>query len=99
MRAASRDANEPEVIKALVAVGCLVQQITQGDGVPDLIVCTPRGRLLLIEVKDGAKPPSGRKFKPAQVTWHAIWAPRAPVFVCLSPADALAAVAQVDAAA
>lgn len=86
-------------MKALRAAGCLVQQITQGDGVPDLIVCTPRGRLLLIEVKDGAKPPSDRKLKPAQVAWHAIWAPRAPVFVCLSPADALAAVAQVDAAA
>lgn len=99
MRAANRDANEGDVIKALRAAGCLVQQITQGDGVPDLLVCTPRGRLLLIEVKDGAKPPSRQRFKPAQVTWHAIWSPRAPVFVCLSAADALAAVAQVDAAA
>jgi len=99
VRAASRDANEPEVIKALVAVGCLVQQITQGDGVPDLLVCTPRGRLLLVEVKDGAKPPSRQRLTAEQVVWHGVWAPRASVFVCLSPADALAAVAQVDAPA
>lgn len=48
-RAARRDANEAEIIRALRAVGASVHQLS-GAGVPDLLVGY-RGRTLLLEVK------------------------------------------------
>jgi hypothetical protein len=52
-RAAKRDANEGEIILALTAAGCSVQQLSE-KGVPDLLVWSPVAGLLLMEVK-GAK--------------------------------------------
>lgn len=90
-RAARRDANEAAIVKALREVGCLVEPIS-GEGVPDLIVWAPeKMRIVLVEVKDGAKPPSARKLKPAQEKFHREWA-LAPVFVVSSVDEALAAV-------
>lgn len=90
-RAARRDANEQEIVKALRDAGCLVEPIS-GKGVPDLLVWSPFRRcILLLEVKDGAKPPSARKLKPAQVEFHRMWSD-APVFVVESAEDAVLAV-------
>ena len=52
-RNAKRDANEPEIIKALEDYGCTVCQLSSSDalGIPDLLVSTPSGMLVLIEVK------------------------------------------------
>jgi hypothetical protein len=49
--------------------------------VPDLLVKVPgTDRLILVEVKDGAKRPSARKLTPDQERWHAEW-DGAPVYV------------------
>lgn len=72
MRAAKIDVNQPEIVAALRKVGCLVQSLASiGKGCPDLLVAH-RARLMLIEVKDGKKPPSDRKLTPDQVKWHAL---------------------------
>lgn len=86
-RAAQRDANEAAIIKALRAGGCLVAQVS-GEGVPDLIVWSPALRaIVLVEVKDGAKPPAHRRLTPEQVKFHEEWK-SAPVYVVTSIADA-----------
>ena len=73
MRAARVDANQPEVVAALRQMGCSVQPLhTVGKGCPDLLVGF-RGVNVLIEVKDGSKPPSERKLTPDQVEWHREW--------------------------
>jgi hypothetical protein len=41
----------------------------------------------LLEVKDGAKPPSARKLTPDQVSWHDTW--RGQVAVASSVKEAL----------
>ena len=52
----------------------MVQSLAEvGKGVPDLLVGI-HGRLLLVECKDGSKPPSHRKLTPEQEAWHAAWA-------------------------
>lgn len=89
-RAAKRDDNERDIIKALEAVGCMVQQLSQGDGVPDLLVGVPSGRLIVIEVKDGAKPKSARKLTEKELAWHSRWA-RFPVFTVETLEDAIKA--------
>lgn len=48
-RAAKRDANERQIIDALVNAGCAVVQL---DRPLDLLVCRPCGDTLLIEVKN-----------------------------------------------
>ena len=91
-RSAKVDANQPAIVDGLRRLGFRVLSLaTIGNGVPDLLVGCPNGRLILLEVKDAAKPPSARKLTPDQVSWHAEWS-RFPVYIVTSVADALAAV-------
>lgn len=72
-RAAKVDANQSQIIDALRRAGASVQPLhAVGQGCPDILV-GHRGVNLLIEVKDGAKPPSARKLTPDQVSWHDTW--------------------------
>lgn len=90
MRAARIDANQPEIIKALRAVGCSVQPLhTVGQGTPDLLVGIA-SKNVLMEVKDGSRVPSEQKLTPDQVKWHASW--RGNVVVVKSVDEALAVV-------
>jgi hypothetical protein len=94
-RAAKVDANQAEIVKALRDAGCGVLDLSGvGDGCPDLLVhppTFPACRIgVLLEVKDGAKPPSARKLTPAQLKFHAAW--KGYVFVVENIEQALQAV-------
>jgi Holliday junction resolvase len=79
MRAAKVDSNQREIVQALRSMGASVQPLhTVGQGVPDLL-CAISGINFLVEVKDGAKPPSAQKLTPDQIDWHCQW--RAPVYI------------------
>lgn len=74
MRSKSKvDENQSEIVRALRLIGCSVQTLhTVGEGCPDLLVgCN--GFNLLVEVKDGNKPPSKRTLTPDQIIWHDAW--------------------------
>lgn len=72
-RAAKVDANQEQVVAALRAVGATVQTLAAvGKGVPDLLVGF-QGKTLLLEVKDGRRPPSERRLTEDQLTWHGAW--------------------------
>lgn len=72
-RAAKVDANQEQIVEALRIVGATVQTLAAvGKGVPDLLV-GHRGKTILIEVKDGRKPPSERRLTEDQVKWHGAW--------------------------
>jgi hypothetical protein len=88
MRRASRvDANQAEIVTALRGVGCSVQPLhAVGEGVPDLLV-GKNGTNFLVEVKDGAKPPSARQLTGPQREWHDAW--RGNVAVVKNVAEAL----------
>ena len=67
------DANQLEIIKALLAIGCTVADTSRaGEGFPDLVVGY-RGKNYLIECKDGNKRPSERRLTPAQIRFHKQW--------------------------
>lgn len=86
-RAARIDANQPEIVAALRGVGAAVQPLhAVGKGCPDLLV-SHRMVNYLIEIKDGAKPPSARRLTPDQLEWHDAW--RAPVHIVTTVEDAL----------
>ena len=72
-RAAAVDRNQSEIVAALRAVGATVQPLhSVGQGCPDLAVGY-RGVTYLIEIKDGAKPPSKRGLTDPQIEWHGGW--------------------------
>lgn len=87
-RAARVDQNHAEIVTALRKAGRLVQSLAGcGCGVPDLLVHRG-GRLWLLEVKDGNKPPSARKLTPDQEEWISQgW----PVTVVMSAEEAIKA--------
>lgn len=88
-RAAKVDDNHGAVVQALRACGARVLSLAAlGDGCPDLLVLH-RGKLRLIEIKDGAKPPSKRKLTPDQIEFHRDW----PVSIVETVDQALALVA------
>lgn len=84
-RAARRDANEDQIVSAMQACGAYVKKIN-GSGEFDLLVYY-RGHTLLLEVKDGRKPPSAQALTPAEEKFHREW-----------PGDNLHIVNSVDAA-
>jgi hypothetical protein len=89
-RAAKVDRNQAQIVEALRAVGASVQPIHAiGSGCPDLLVGR-LGRSYVLEVKDGAKPPSARKLTPDEQRWFAAW--KGHAVVVESVADALRAI-------
>lgn len=97
-RAARTDSNHAEVVDALRRCGASVQSLASvGGGVPDLLVGF-RGHTLLIEIKDGQKPPSERALTPDQVAWHSGWR-GAQVWVITDVSEATAALGGVNAGA
>lgn len=92
-RAAKVDANQAEVVVALQKAGASVTSLAAvGGGVPDLLVSWG-GRWYVLEVKDGARPPSRRRVRANQAAWHD--QQRAEVHVVLSPEDALRALGMI----
>ena len=87
-RAAKVDLNQAQIVLALRKVGAKVEMLHQlGHGVPDILVGF-RNQLMLMEIKDGSLPPSGRKLTPDEQEWHDAWS-GFPVYVISSVPEAL----------
>ena len=75
-RAARRDAGEQDIIKAMREAGAFVKVIND-EGTFDLLVghtgTSGRFYTLLLEVKDGTKPPSARRLTDAEQKFHDTW--------------------------
>lgn len=80
--AARKDANQPEIVRGLRAIGASVHPIS-GKDIPDLLVGW-KGKTFLLEVKG----PKG-KLKPGQFLFHTTW-PGGPCEVVRSVDEALA---------
>ena len=73
MRRGRIDDNQQTIVNILRTTGATVVLLSGvGKGVPDLLVGF-RGVTLLMEIKDGKKPPSDRKLTTDQQKWHAEW--------------------------
>ena len=72
-RAARTDANQTEIVQFLRDCGATVVSLAMvGNGVPDLLVGWA-GENILIEVKDGSKPPSRRTLTPDEQEFYDNW--------------------------
>ena len=78
-RAAKVDDNQADIVEAFRLIGCSVADTSPaGSGFPDLVVGFVINRYpgtinVLVEVKDGEKPPSKRKLTPKQEDFHNSW--------------------------
>ena len=73
MRLAARvDDNQAQIVSALRKLGATVRVVTQGNGIPDLLVGF-QGHTVLMEVKDGKKPPSARRLTDAEQKFFDDW--------------------------
>jgi len=71
--AARKDDNHNEVAAEFKRLGCSVLDLFRlGDGVPDLLVCYG-GVCILVEIKNGAKPPSKSTLSTDQIQWWLDW--------------------------
>ncbi len=65
------DSNQREIINALRAIGCSVQDLSQvGKGTPD-IICGFRGKNFLLEIKNAAE--IVPQFTPCEQQWIRDW--------------------------
>jgi hypothetical protein len=64
-----------------------VRTISQGEGLPDLLVGY-HGRTMLLEVKDGKKPPSARRLTELEQEFFDTWR-GGPLFIVHSVEEAL----------
>ena len=92
------DENHAEVVEELRSVlhdGTVFDASGAGRGFPDLVVGW-RGKNYLFELKDPAKPPSGRKLTAAQVGMHENW--QGQVAVAHSAAEIIAGILRLEVA-
>ncbi len=68
-RALAVDANQPDIVAALRAVGASVEII----GRPVDLLVGYQGKTWVMEVKDGEKPPSDRAFTEIQAKFFRTW--------------------------
>lgn len=67
------DANQPEIVEEFRRLGCSVEPTHwYADGFPDCMVGVA-GFNILVEIKNGAKPPSARKLTKFEGWWHMTW--------------------------
>ena len=87
------DANQTSIVLALRTIGASVQHLHMvGQGCPDLLVGY-RGQNILLEVKDGHKPPSRRILTPDEQAWFDDW--RGTAYIVYSPEDAVTLVTRL----
>jgi hypothetical protein len=73
MRIARIDDNQKQIVRFLRDKGVSVSITSAtGKGFPDL-VCGHKGKNILLELKDGAKPLSAQSLTPEQRIWHYDW--------------------------
>ncbi len=67
------DKNQKEIVAFFRSYGATVAHLHEvGKGCPDLCVGY-KGENLLVEIKDGSRPPSARKLTPVQKEFHDNW--------------------------
>ena len=89
MRAKRVDANQAQIVKALISMGFVVADTSStGNGFPDLVVGY-QGVNYLIEVKDGKKEPSRQKLTKDQIKFHREWVGQIAVVNCIEQAIAV----------
>lgn len=84
-RNARVDDNQKQIVEVFRKSGFTVLHLhAVGQGCPDLLVAK-HGKNVLVEVKDGKKPPSKQKLTPAQQSFHQAW--RGQIMIVRSISD------------
>lgn len=86
-RAARIDVPQPDIVQAIREIGGEVTHLhALGRGVADILISW-RQQWVVMEIKDGTKPPSKQRLTPDEARW--IGRQKAPVYVVTSAAEAV----------
>jgi hypothetical protein len=70
---ARKDSNHKEIVDALIKMHVSVLDTSQlGNGAPDIVIGF-KGKSILVEIKDGNKPPSARKLTDDEAIFQSSW--------------------------
>lgn len=73
-RAARTDGNHAQIAEVLRKAGCSVLSLApMGKGVPDLLIARRDIGNVLLEIKDGAKPPSRKRLTAPEQRFFDTW--------------------------
>ncbi len=89
-RAHRTDANHSQIRSVLRSLCPAVADTSHvGDGFADLVIKVRPGLVLLVEIKDGSKPPSARKLTPDEAAFARLWGDSYRVVTSVDEAIAL----------
>ena len=83
-RAAKIDANQPEIVEYFRKAGAVVDIVSSLPGIGYDLICNFRDVIVLVEVKDGSKPPSERRLTDSE---YAAWERHGSKFSVISSVD------------
>lgn len=92
-RDARTDRNHTEIVGYFRKLGCSVLNISPLKNCADLVV-GKNNKVVLVEVKDGKKPPSARKLTSGELKFHEMW--KGSVFVVMDLSDVIALVKALE---
>ncbi len=93
---AKTDRNHQEIVKAFRKFGCSVLDLAGvGQGCPDILVSKSVLKTVLVEIKDGLKPPSARVLTKDQEKFHSAW--RGTIRIVKDLGDVIATVKWLEA--
>ena len=86
---ARTDSNHQEIVKAFRKFGCTVVDLACiGGGCPDIAVGKCK-KTVLVEIKDGNKPPSARELTKDELKFHQAWLGSLFIVKCLDDVIAI----------
>ena len=89
-----RDANHAELVGVARVLGASVLDLADvGSGCGDILLGI-LGRNVIVEIKDGSKPPSARRLAPQEVEFHESW--RGEIAIVKSTREMIALVRRIQ---
>ena len=81
--ARKKDDNHDEIVDEFKRLGCGVKDVHNLPDFVDIIICY-KGQTVMVEIKDGAKPPSARQLTSGEKKFSDEWIAKGGKWACIT---------------